>query len=295
LLRELGQSSRRIEAEIEEAEKDAEKALKIAQAKRRRKAREGFTGEYVLPESVLGVFDYLPVDLVDAGFPEKLLREHDIGWDQRNDRITYPIRDLKGQLIGISGRSTRPGEAPKYLLYNGRRIIDGKEVLGELGEWFPEYSNESVRDHLWRIHLVYEDLMSGQWDQLIVVEGFKAAMWMVKHGWHHTVAVMGTKMTEKQERLIRRFGSEVLVFTDNNEPGQEAADNWCQRLAVSSFPVYRVRYPGHCDESAQPDSLNEQELDEVLQASERVGGRYVDAKRVARKQARRQRKKPWER
>jgi DNA primase len=295
LLRELGHSSRKIEAEIEEAEKDADKIRKVSQAKRRRKAREGFEGEHVLPESLLGVFDYLPLDLVDAGFPEELLRSHDIGYDQRNDRITFPLRDLKGKLIGISGRSTRPGEVPKYLLYNGRRIMDGKEVLGELGEWFPQYSNESVRDHLWRIHFVYEDLMSRRWDQLIVVEGYKAAMWMVKHGWYHTVAVMGTKMTEKQERLIRHFGVEVFVFTDNNEPGQEAATNWCQRLAVSSFPVYRVRYPGHCSESAQPDDLEEQELDEVLQASERIGGRYVDAKRLARKQARRQREKPWRR
>jgi DNA primase len=295
MLRELGQSSRKIEAEIEEAEKDAEKAIKIVQAKRRKKARESFEGEYVLPESLLGVFDYLPVDLVDAGFPEKLLRSHDIGWDQRNSRITFPIRDLQGQLIGISGRSTRPGEAPKYLLYNGRRVLDGKEVLGELGEWFPSYSNESVRDHLWNIHNVYEDLISGQWKQLIVVEGYKAALWMIKHGWHHTVAVMGTKMTEKQERLIRRFGSEVFVFTDNNVPGQEAADKWCQRLAVSSFPVYRVRYPGHLSESAQPDDLSDQELDEVLQEAERVGGRYVDANRMARKQTRGQGEKPWRR
>lgn len=295
MLRELGQSNRKIEAEIEEAEKDSEKAIKIERAKRKRKAREGFAGEYVLPESVLGVFDYLPVDLVDAGFPEKLLREHDIGWDKRNGRMTFPIRDFQGQLVGISGRSTRPGEAPKYLLYNGRRVFSGKEVLGELGEWFPSYSNESVRDHLWRIQFVYKDLMSRQWEQLIVVEGYKAAMWMVKHGWYHTVAVMGTKMTEKQERLIRQFGSEVFVFTDNNVPGQEAADNWCQRLAVSSFPVYRVRYPGHCSESAQPDDLTDEELKEVLQASERVGGRYVNAKRVARKQTRRQGQKPWER
>jgi len=296
LLRELGQSSRKIEAEIEEAEKDAEKAIKIERAKRKRKAREGFEGEHVLPDSVLGLFDYLPLDLVDAGFSEELLREHDIGYDQRNDRITFPIRDYKGQLIGVSGRSTRPGEAPKYLLYNGRkRDRYGEEVMGELGEWFPGYSNESVRDHLWRIQCVYEDLETRQWEQLIVVEGYKAAMWMVKHGWYHTVAVMGTKMTEKQERMIRRFGAEVFVFTDNNAPGQEAADNWCQRLAVSSFPVYRVRYPGHCSESAQPDDLTEEELKEVLECSERVGGRYVDAKRMARKQARRQGQKPWKR
>jgi len=295
MLRELGLSSRKIEAEIEEAEKDAEKAIKIVHAKRKRKAREGFEGVSLLPDSLLGVFDYLPVDLVNEGFPEELLQAHDIGFDQRNSRITFPIRDLKGQLIGISGRSTRPGEVPKYLLYNGLRDMNGKEVQGELGEWFPQYSNDSVRDHLWRIHCVYEDLMSRRWEQLILVEGYKAAMWLVKHGWYHTVAIMGTKMTEKQERIIRHFGVEVFVFTDNNQPGQEAAVNWCQRLAVSSFPVYRVRYPDHCDESAQPDDLEDKELEAVLQNSERVGGKYVDKRRLARKQARGQREKPWKR
>ena len=284
LLRELGVSNQKVEAELEEARKDAAKAIKITEAKRKKKARASFKGVNILPESLLGVFDYLPIDLVNQGFTEELLEAHDIGFDARNNRITFPIRDVFGNLVGISGRSTLPGESPKYLLYNGRKVYGGKEDLGELGEWFPGYTNDGVRDHLWRSHFVHDDLMSGRWDQLIVVEGFKAAMWMVKHGWFHTVATMGTKMTDAQERLIRRFGAAVFVFTDNNDPGREAAYYWCQRLAVSTFPVYRVHYPEEASETAQPDDLTEQELVEVLSNSERVGGHHV--KRMARKPAR---------
>jgi DNA primase len=275
LLRELGHSNRKIEAEISEAEKDAERVFKVEQAKRRKKIRAGFDGEHVLPDSLLGVFDFLPVDLLEAGFTEETLAYHDIGYDRRNERITFPIRDVRGQLIGISGRSTVVGDVPKYLLYNGRKFRDGREFPGELGEWFPSYSNESVRDHLWGSHLVNEDLMSGAWDQVILVEGYKAKMWMWQLGWIHTVAMMGTKMTAKQEKLIRMWGAEVFVFTDNNGPGREAADNWCQRLGIGSFPVRRVDYPDYCSESAQPDDLNDQELKEVLQYSTRVGGKYV--------------------
>jgi DNA primase len=291
LLRELGISNQKIEAELEEARKDAAKAIKITEAKRKKKAKASFKGVHVLPESLLGVFDFMPMDLVSQGFSEELLEAHDIGFDKRNQRITFPIRDAFGNLVGISGRSTLPGESPKYLLYNGRRRFGKKEDLGELGEWFPGYSNDGVRDHLWRSHVVYEDLMTGKWDQLIVVEGYKAAMWMVKHGWNHTVATMGTKMTDAQERLIRRFGADVFIFTDNNDPGQEAASYWSKRLARSTFPVYRVHYPSYCEETAQPDDLTEEELEEVLRNSERVGGRYV--KRMERQQKGRQPEKPW--
>jgi DNA primase len=282
LLRELGISNLKVEAELEEAKEDAKKAIQLSEAKRKKKARASFKGVHVLPESLLGVFDYMPVDLVNEGFPEELLETHDIGFDKRNNRITFPVRDVFGTLVGISGRSTFPGESPKYLLYNGRRRYGNREDLGELGMWFPGYSNDGVRDHLWRVHLVHDDLMSGRWDQLIVVEGFKAAMWLV---------MMGTKMTEAQERLIRRFGATVFIFTDNNDPGREAAQNWCQRLAVSTFPVHRVHYPDYCEETAQPDDLNEEELDEVLCNSERVGGRY--GKRMERKPKRGLTEKQW--
>lgn len=293
LLRELGHSSTKIEAELDEAAKDASKAIKLSEAKRKKKARASFKGVQILPESVLGVFDFLPVDLIEMGFTEEMLVMHDVGFDKRNNRITFPIRDAFGNVVGISGRSTLPGEVPKYLLYNGRRIDKDGEYLGELGMWFPAYSNDGVRDHLWRSHLVYEDLMLGKWDQLILVEGYKAAMWMVMHGYYHVVAIMGTKMTPAQEKLIRRFGATVFVFTDNNDPGQEAATNWCQRLAVSSFPVYRVHYPSYCDDSAQPDDLNNDELEAVLSNSERVGGKFY-VKRMERKSSsRREEVKPW--
>jgi len=300
LLRRLGLSSRKVEAEIEEAEKDSAKAFKLDQLKRKKKARASFKGEYVLPEAVLGIFDFLPIDLLEAGFTEETLEKHDIGFDKRNRRITFPIRDAFGSLIGISGRATVPGDMPRYKLYDGRRTYNGKETMGELGEWCPRYTNATVRNHLWGSHLVHEDLSSGEWDQLIIVEGFKAALWMKQCGWFHTVATMGTKMTQSQERIIRQWGPEggVIILTDNNDPGLQAARQWGLRLATSTFPVYRAYYPEDKDESTQPDDLSETELEEVLSTSQRVGGRYrvQSRKFVAQKQKSGQEEElPWRR
>lgn len=272
LLKELNLGNRQILAEIEQAEKESAHTVALIQAKKKKKDRADFKGVHVLPEALLGVYDYAPVSLLKAGFDENLLEAHNIGFDRVNRRITFPVRDLYGNLVGISGRATRPEDYPKYKFYDGRKVVDGKENLNELGEWFPEYSNDGVRDHLWRGHLVYTDLFDGKWDQLIIVEGFKAALWMVQQGWFHTVATMGTKMTSTQARLISRLGATIFVFPDNNGPGQEAARYWCQTLAVGSFPVYRVRYPARCDEDAQPDDLSEEELRQSLENAERAGG-----------------------
>lgn len=275
LLKGLGVSSVRIESQLEEAEKEYRKTWDLEKARARKKARKPFKGDRTLPDSLLGVYDFAPLDLVDAGFDKKLLREHDIGFDRRNNRITFPIRDLFGNLVGISGRATMIGEEPKYLVYSGRRIVDGKEVLGELGEWYPEYSNEGVRDHLWRMDKCYQRIMDneGGEEQLIIVEGYKAALWLVQHGWINTVALMGARMSPVQERIVRSLGVETFVFLDNNRPGRKGSRQICQRIAVSTFPVYEVSYPEYCSEDAQPDDLGEEELEEALVHSRRVGGR----------------------
>jgi DNA primase len=272
LLRDLKVGNWKIEAEIAEAEKDAKKTSLLSKAKAAKKAKADFHGVHTLPDAVLGVFDFCPVGLLEQGFTEKTLIDHEVGFDKRNNRITFPIRDIYGTLIGISGRSTTPGEIPKYLVYSGRRNIDGVESIGELGEWYPDYSNEGVRDHLWGGQTVYDRLFNES-GQLVIVEGYKAKMWVTQHG-YDAVAIMGTKLTSTQERIIRRLGAEVFVFPDNNEPGRDAARQWCQRLAVSSFPVFQVNYPEYCDENAQPDGLSEQELDSALNSSKRAGGKF---------------------
>lgn len=280
LLKELGVGSLGISAKLDEAEKNAKRFEEVEKSRARKKAKKAFSGDHILPDALLGVFDFLPVDLVEAGFSKEVLKQHDIGYDRRNDRITFPIRDLFGNLVGISGRATLIGDLPKYLVYNGRRVINGKEVPGELGEWYPDYTNDGIRDHLWRLDKCYSTLMdnhSGQ-EQLVVVEGYKAALWMVQHGWINTVALMGARLSPCQERIIRKLGVEVFVFLDNNRAGREGSSRICQRLAISTFPVYEVSYDRDCESSAQPDDLVEEELEKALNNAKRVGGKRHERK-----------------
>lgn len=276
LLKKIGVSSYKLEAELKRLEKEEAKSKKLKEVRKKKKNRADFKGNSILPEALLGVYDWCPVSLVEDGFTEETLREHDIGYDKARERVTYPIRDVYGNLIGISGRA-HDGEHPKYKVYTGRKYNDEGKLItfGELGEDFPGYSSDNIRDHLWRGQHVYNKLYTGEDDQLIIVEGYKAAMWLVQHGWINTVAIMGARMSKAQERLISRMGTSTWVFLDNNDAGLSGARDICKRLAMGTFPVYRCYYPIDCDESVQPDDLTEDEIEIVLTNAKRVGGSHA--------------------
>jgi len=281
LLRALGVKDKRAEVEIEAAEKENKLTKEVEEAKRRKKSKATFRGVYTLPDSLLGVYDWLPMGMVEAGFREEVLREHDIGFDRERGRITFPVRDIFGALVGVYGRATRMLDLPRYLAYSGRRTKNGEEVMGELGEWYVDYSNEGIHDHLWRGHLVYPRVFNHRDSQVIIVEGFKAALWMVQCGWLNTVAIMGSRLSQAQERIIKRMGAQTFILFDNDEAGRTGSYHTSRRLADSTFPVYECSYPPEY-EDAQPDDLSIEELEEVLTAARRAGGKYVN-KHVGRK------------
>ena len=140
LLRKIGVKDKRAEVEIEAAEKESKLTKEVEEAKRKKKAKATFRGVHTLPESLLGVYDWLPTGMVEAGFTEEVLRDHDIGFDRERGRITFPVRDIFGSLVGVYGRATRMLDLPRYLAYSGRRTKDGRETMGEFGEWYPDSS-----------------------------------------------------------------------------------------------------------------------------------------------------------
>src|SRR5262249_28238010 len=132
----------------------------------------------------------------------------------------------------------------------------GEMVPGELGEWFPTYSNANIKNHLYRGHFVYQNCYQGTWTQLIIVEGFKAAIWLAQHGWPFVVAIMGSVMTESQERIIRKMGCETWVFLDANYAGRKGSRDLCWRLGNATSPVYECQYPSLEEDPDEGLSIN---------------------------------------
>ena len=221
-----------------------------------------FSGQHFLKESLLGVFDYCPIKLVDDGFDEVLLQKMDIGFDKEYERITFPIRDIYGNLVGINGR-TVTGAFPRYKIYK-------KEDLIRFASDDPiersKYEQYEIKNHqfLWNMHNVYPKLFYTDLDTVILVEGYKACLWMMQNGFDNTVALQGSRMSTIQEAALAKHDGWVIIFLDNNKAGKEGSADTGDRLLARGQRVLVCSYPDEYEDNAQPDNLKKDEIQNCL-------------------------------
>jgi DNA primase len=222
-----------------------------------------FRTDYPLPERILGLFETCPLELLEAGFDEDLLWEHDVGWDAERLRITFPIRDIEGTLAGIVGRTNEPGL--KYKVY--------VQEIKDLG--FSRYEFEN-HDYLWRWDTVYaQTFMADERPTVYAVEGFKACLWMVQNGYKNTVALMGTSLSDVQRIFLERLGGTLVWCLDLDAAGQKLVYKNGKKIhgvrqLVMNYPDLGVRL--------QPDDLSKAELDTAIKSS-LIFGRWCAERR----------------
>lgn len=235
------------------------------------KGKDPFKAEYVLPESILGVYEWAPTKLVEAGFDMGLLKDLEIGFDKVGERIMYPLRDLYGNLAGFSGGAQHPWQQPKYSVYQGRRKVENRWVKGDFGQWFddqfPDYRCEN-HDFLWNFNRVYPRLIDAVSDPtatVYIVEGFKACMWLLQAGYMNTAALMGSYISDLQQMMLHRLNVNVVLFLDNDRAGREAAV-WIGELLWRPMHgrVTVVQYPDE-DEDTQPDDYFPDGIHQMVQ------------------------------
>lgn len=229
LLRLLGMDRAGIDAATKSVEKFLETNAENSRLQRRNVFvnRDPFKASPELPEVLLAVYDAPVPSLVADGFDPALLASFDIGFDRRNNRITYPLRDLYGNLAGISGGAVQKGVNPKYKVYQGTRFDSSRRrIEGDFGpefdQEFPGYVCENHK-YLWNYDRVYPRIISSSdpSSKVIIVEGFKACLWLQQAGFWNTVALMGSYISDNQQRMLHRLGCPIVLFLDNDKAGRE--------------------------------------------------------------------------
>lgn len=204
---------------------------------------------YQLPtisEAVLGLLDYCPDELVKKGFTHQTLHHFEVGYDRWHLRITYPLRDIKGRLVGVSGRAVEEGHQPRYKVYTK-----------EYATWgLPPAVEPDKRAILWNADKVYPLVyfQPPTHQTVTVVEGFKACMWVHQAGITNVVALLGSYLSWEHKWMLERLGAPVYLFLDNNSAGRSGAIQAAESLA-QSLNVHIVEYPERLieEEAAQPD------------------------------------------
>jgi DNA primase len=260
LLKELGVSGTRIAQLVDPIREELQRYNEREKRRRTHRLRDQPDAP-ILSEAVLGLFYWKPTGLVQRGFDPKLLKQLDIGYDRDQDRIIFPIRDVYGNLVGVSGRSTDPEVEPRFLVY---RSEDYGKVFGAQ---YKDYKITS-HDYLWNAHQVYPRIVATDEPlQLFVVEGFKACIWMLQHGYENTVALMGSSMSKRQATLISHMSrGGVILFLDNDDAGQKGTIMIGDRLQKT---VGKLEIPTYPPWASQPDDMNEIGLEKAIKGRQR--------------------------
>lgn len=189
--------------------------------------KRGVTGEIALrfglgyaPETRDGLKngfdDYRAAELEEAGLViekqgEEAFHTSSRRYDRFRDRIMFPIRNTRGQVIGFGGRILDKGE-PKYLNSPETPLFQkGNELYG-LFE-----ARQAIRE-------------SGY---VLVVEGYMDVVALAQLGFPQAVATLGTACTPVQvQKLMRQTDSIVFSF-DGDTAGRGAA----RRALEASLPL----------------------------------------------------------
>lgn len=143
--------------------------------------------------------DYAAEDAVRAGLV--IAGEDGKRYDRFRERIMFPIRNPRGQVIGFGGRVLGQGE-PKYLNSpEGPLFSKGHELYG-LFE-----AREGIR-------------ASGR---VLVVEGYMDVVMLHQHGCQYAVATLGTATTATHLGKLLRLADRVVFSFDGDAAGRRAA------------------------------------------------------------------------
>ena len=164
---------------------------------------------------------YTDFELFDAG----LVRKGNKGgyYDTFRNRLMFPVIDVRGNVIGFSGRILGDGE-PKYM--------NSPETL---------VFNKSR--NLFALNLAKKS-KSGY---IILSEGNIDVVSLHQAGFDSAVASLGTSLTPEQARLLSRYTNQVIIAYDNDGAGIKAAQRAIGILEKLDLKVKVLRLNGAKD------------------------------------------------
>ena len=179
----------------------------------------------------------------EIGVRVGLLAERQSGghYDRLRNRVTFPICDVRGRVIGFGGRAILPEQEPKYLntpespIFRKRAAFYGfPDALGPI--------RSAAR--------------------AVVVEGYFDRIALDLADVSNTVATCGTALTPDHVRELRRRSGEIVLLFDGDEAGQRALEKALQLLLPEGLRVRAAVLPAGDD----PDSFSAREGTEALKA-----------------------------
>lgn len=143
-------------------------------------------------------------DLIDTGTFGKSRFGQSL-YDRFNSRLTFPLPDYRGNIVGFSGRILPGNKNPNMAKYINS----------------PETEIYHKSQMLFGLNLAKEFIR--QENSVIVVEGEFDMISPYQNGFKNIVALKGTAFTQDQLQLLRRYTDTLILALDSDFAGNNAA------------------------------------------------------------------------
>ena len=148
-------------------------------------------------------------------------------YDMFSRRITFPLWDKDGNIVGFSARIYRgEKDVSKYMNSRESKLFKKGETL---------YNYHNAKD------------VAKREKKVIVVEGFMDAIRIASIGIKNVVALQGTAMTHEQIMLLKKLRVKVILCLDNDNAGLMATVANGEELLKNDIETFVIRLSGEKD------------------------------------------------
>ena len=153
-------------------------------------------------------------------------------YDRFRHRLMFPIRDARGRVIAFGGRALGEARA-KYLNSPETPVFHKSHVLFNL-----DLARKPAFER----------------GEVVAVEGYMDVIAMHQAGFPHTVAPLGTALTESQLTMLWRLAAQPVLCFDGDAAGRKAAWRALETALPHLKPGHSLRF-AFLPEGLDPDDL----------------------------------------
>jgi DNA primase len=179
-------------------------------------------------------------EIYDAGLAQRSKQNGQL-YDRFRARITFPLTDIRGRVLGFGARAMSDGRGPKYLNTSDNDVYHKGLHL---------YAADLARAHAAKAGAV------------ILCEGYTDAIALHQAGMRNAVGLMGTALTGDQVGELSRMAQTVLLALDADSAGQEAMLRASGLAAKRNLELRVVPLPAGAD----PADLIQREGSQAMKA-----------------------------
>ena len=185
-----------------------------------------------IPEETLKA--YLPWDntiFYEDHIDWETQAEFELGLDVFSHRITIPIRDEMGRLVGVKGRRAWD-------------VVD---------EWNPKYIylHQCAKSRI--CYGLYKTLpYIRERNEIIVCESEKGVMQLWTYGYRNCVAVGGHSISQQQQDLIIQSGAATVIIAFDKDVSEEIVRKDAESLSLYRRVEYILDFNNILDEKESP-------------------------------------------